>query len=1101
MLVTFFVPLFVLGIPVQGENSYLKEIYLSDLMDTISVRQGWGNPGINTAAWAPGTSPMAMRIGEKEFSHGVGHHAYGEINIPLNYRYSKFKTKVGVQWQGGNKGSVVFVIAVDGEERLTMPVMSDSDNGLDVEMDLSGAKTLQLIAKDGGDGIACDMANWAEARLVCDSRIPRIGPSSFSPDDGSASLEGSYGIIGPTGGTQFAFCRPLDRCAVAVKKNEPARILLPMESASTSFAVKANIKHSGGAIARVCLTLASGPVATAVISSGHASLEVNSSPKQKGDGLILEITGVDGDVAIQLTRFDLQVEERLIPIVYLPPHVQGPPFPTPNSIVAHPLLEEVFIEWDWRMQDGISCGRGQNSYKSALETLFQKGETIYSRDYIAPANRTAWKTLREEYKKLSMQSEEDNNHVWESLWYRVHRLKRAMMLEDPRIGNSPLIFVKQAPPVFSHQLTQYYGRYARPGGGVFLLEKPGHSMHTRELTAGLSPGCWMHPELSYDGQTLFAAFCAVDRYPDDTFRGTPGNYYHIYRLHLHKSQWHRLTEGPFDDFSPCQLPNGDILFISTRRGGWHRCGTPGCEVYTLTSMKPEGSDIRTLSYHETQEWDPAVLNDGRVIYTRWDYVDRDAVHYQQLWTTRPDGTAPSAYYGNNTFNPVGVWEARPVPGSRKIMATAAAHHAMTAGTIVLIDRDKGMDGLDPLLRLTPHVPFPESESKLLPHWRTAIPYVPESSSPEMERWLGQCYRSPWPISEDLFYAAYSFDPLIGEPIGNPANMFGLYIVDAYGNKELLYRDLSISSLWPVPLRPRTAPPILPTLLDENADNTGTYFLQNVYEGDPPLPKESKIVQLRIVQILPKSTPGANNPTVGMANASPGKQVLGVVPVEPDGSAFFRAPARIPLAFQALDGSGQAVQIMRSITYLQPGENASCIGCHEKRHQTSSSSTGTALALMRPPSVIKPGPDGSKPLSFPLLVQPVLDKHCISCHAATAESSQGPSDSPVRLTGAPEGQYTQSYNSLSRYVSFSAWGRGPFPSGNCEPLTQPEFFGAKGSKLTKLLLAGHNDVKLEPDDWDRLNTWMDANALFYGTFNFADQERQKRAERIEGPDLE
>jgi len=404
----------------------------------------------------------------------------------------------------------------------------------------------------------------------------------------------------------------------------------------------------------------------------------------------------------------------------------------------------------------------------------------------------------------------------------------------------------------------------------------------------------------------------------------------------------------------------------------------------MATANADGSDVRLISFHETHEWDPAVLNDGRVIYTRWDYVDRHAVFYQQLWSVRPDGSDVRAFYGNNTLNPVGVWEARPVPRSNRVMATAAAHHAMTAGSIILLDVARGIDGLEPITRLTPDVLFPESESPV-GHW-----YAPAGVSqrppvsPEEKRWPGHCYRTPYPLSEDVFLAAYSFEPLIGEPHANRANMFGIYLVDRFGNKELLYRDLNIGSLWPMPLRARPRPPALPSMLAETEPGEGTFFMQNVYDSWPQLSASTEPIHaLRIVQVLPKTTPHANTPRVGLANASPGKQVLGTVPVEPDGSAYFRAPAEIGLAFQALDDRGMAVQTMRSLTYLQPGEHASCVGCHEHR-TTAPITRGVTLAGQRPPSAIEPGPDGSKPFSYAILVQPILDKRCFMPQSYDAE---------------------------------------------------------------------------------------------------------------------
>jgi mono/diheme cytochrome c family protein len=433
------------------------------------------------------------------------------------------------------------------------------------------------------------------------------------------------------------------------------------------------------------------------------------------------------------------------------------------------------------------------------------------------------------------------------------------------------------------------------------------------------------------------------------------------------------------------------------------------------------------------------------------------------------------------------------------MATAAAHHAMTAGSIILLDVNNGMEGLEPITRLTPDALFPESETPLSNgqsgYWHAPVGVPkPPPTPPEAARWPGHCYRTPYPLSEKRFLAAYSFDSLIGEPASNRPNLFGLYLVDCFGNKELLYRDLNIASLWPTPLRSRPTPPVLPSVVEPTAKPEGTFFVQNVYAGWPPLPGET-IKRLRILQVLPKSTPHANTPPVGIPNASPGKQVLGTVPVEPDGSAFFRAPAGIPLAFQALDERGQAVQIMRSITYLQPGEKASCIGCHEPR-TAAPPQQPPSQALRRPPSAIAPGPDGSRPLSYPLLVQPVLDKRCVFCHG-DREPGGG-----VVLTGTPQGQYTVSYNALAPRVRYSAWGvPGDFRQANSEPLTVPGFFGARGSPLMKLLLDGHEEVVLSNEEIERLATWMDANALFYGTFDPADQARQQRGQRIEGPKIQ
>lgn len=259
-------------------------------------------------------------------------------------------------------------------------------------------------------------------------------------------------------------------------------------------------------------------------------------------------------------------------------------------------------------------------------------------------------------------------------------------------------------------------------------------MRCRRLET-LPAGSYMHADVSWDGRRVLFSFCRTDPEATD-WTANESQYYHLFEVADDGSAPRQLTDGPFDDFAPRYLPDGKILFISTRRGGFHRCGRGPCPVYTMATAEADGSNVRVISFHETHEWDPAVLNDGRVIYTRWDYVDRHAVHYQHLWSARPDGSDVRAYYGNNTLNPVGVWEARPIPGSNRVIATAAAHHAMTAGSIILLDVTKGVDGLEPITRLTPDVLFPESEFAVQ-HWHaTAGVPVPPEVPIEEQRWPG-----------------------------------------------------------------------------------------------------------------------------------------------------------------------------------------------------------------------------------------------------------------------------------------------------------------------------------------------------------------------------
>lgn len=905
-------------------------------------------------------------------------------------------------------------------------------------------------------------------------------------------------------GSQVATLGRSNRCVASVVGGQTVEIRIPVAGLAGQGHVAAEVLLASGGPAEASLRLDEGPHWQALTQEQPIRLQAPLPPGRQEAVVCLAVRASGGGpAAIQWRDLVLADGGQQVPIPVAATPADANRFPPPELPALHEAIEEALIEWDWRMQDGLGTPRKPATMQAAIARTLDRGGRLLAdlkaRGVALDAEAVLWQRCQRRFEELVAAGTVEGPSG-EALWREVHELRRKIALANPLVRFGPLVFVKQPHSLFSHQLTQYNGNCARPGGGLFVLEEPGHSMRCRRLAERLPVGSYQFPEVSYDGRWILFSFCHVETVAPNREQQLD-KFFHLYEVQADGSNLRQLTRGPYDDFAGRYLPDGRIIFISTRRGGFHRCGRGPCPVHTLALCEADGSNPRPISYHETHEWDPAVLNDGRVIYTRWDYVDRNAVFYQQLWTVRPDGTDVRIYYGNNTFNPVGIWEARPVPGSHRVMATAAAHHAMTAGSIILLDITRGIDGAAPITRLTPDALFPESEIPVIrgdgrPIWHNPVGvHARPEPLPDHQRWPGHCYKSPFPLSETYFLVAYSFERLIGEPDPNPPNMFGLYLADRFGNKELLYRDLNISSIWPVPLAPRPKPPVLASLAQASGTREGTFFLQNVYHSWPEIPRVS-VKRLRVLQVLPKSTWHINQPTVGLANASPGKQVLGTVPVEADGSAYFRAPAGIALAFQALDDEGQAVQTMRSITYLQPGENVSCGGCHEPRTMAAPLRS-LPLALRREPSTITPGPEGSKPFSYPLLVQPVLDKHCVRCH--NPEKPEG----HVILTGQPQGRYTVSYNALAPRVPYSDWAGKPgdFRVVNSEPITRPGFFGARASSLMQLLRNGHYDVQLSPEDKERLVTWMDTNALFYGTFDPADQARQQRGERIAGPALE
>ncbi len=743
-------------------------VFLGDANPQLRIehQQQWGDFGWNTAAAATGRPGSPMRIGDQTYERGLGHHASGEIVVPLNGQYVEFRSQVGVQWQGGGKGSVIFRVLVDGQMVFESDSMSDSDPAREVQVSVAGARELRLVAYHADDGIACDMANWANSRLVADSSAPMFGPATVefndSPAPAATADASGFSIIAAPTTPQVCVMQPAGVLAVSILQGEDVRLTVPVtrSGALSRTMVEASIAY--GQSAEVGMSVG-GPVQWVALKRDQCielSATVDGADAKE---IVLLTRGVAGDTAVRWRRlrFACQDDTGEIPII-LGSSVDSLPPPALPEIRSS--TEKELIEWDWRLQDGIGTPRESTTWQDAIQATLTRADLLLQHLEQESARplllERRWMELRNAYELLS-ESATASEQQWESLWRRIHWLRRDTVLSNPLADLGPIAFAKRVPSSFSHQLTQYYGRAARPGGGLFVLETPGRSMKCRQL-GDLPIGSYLHPEVSWDGRKILFAFCDVNEAAPDYHTG-PQRFYHLYEINADGSGLKQLTHGDFDDFSPRYLPNGEILFVSTRRGGFHRCGRGPCPVYTLSVVNPDGGDPRVISFHETHEWDPVVLHDGRVVYTRWDYVDRHAVHYQQLWSVRPDGSNVSIFYGNNTLNPVGVWEARPVPGSNLVMATAAAHHAMTAGSIILLDVARGVDGLDPVTRMTPDALFPESEFPVQ-QWHAPAGVTRQPEVPVQEqRWPGHCYRTPFPLSQDFFLAAYSFEPLIGEP--------------------------------------------------------------------------------------------------------------------------------------------------------------------------------------------------------------------------------------------------------------------------------------------------------------------------------------------------
>jgi len=739
------------------------------------------------------------------------------------------------------------------------------------------------------------------------------------------------------------------------------------------------------------------------------------------------------------------------------------------------------IEADWAAQEkrlGREAG-SSDAIRAALQHAARLLEDLPALPG-APdpaADAAAIDSLRKEAEKVD--SLDDAGRL--ALYLKVRWAARELAFKNPLLAGRQIAFMTRHRFACQmlHEYVAYFGEFSgKYGGSVSVLEEPGQSFKTRNLIQGrLGVGCYSTLAVSYDARKLYFAYANCNGYRVE-YGSLKQPFYHIYDVDPEGAELRQLTEGRNDDFDPCPLPDGDLAFMSTRRGGFTRCNNPWepIPVYTLHRMGPDGQNVRTLSFHETNEWHPSVLADGRIVYTRWDYVDRSAANFHGLWAANPDGTASVSLFGNYTDRINACFQAHAIPGSERIAFIAGAHHADVGGSLVLfdparaaVDPKSGTDRMDAIEALTPEVCFPEAAG-----WPTSY------------------FHSPWPLSENYFLISFGFGKIPGMSSGGDQDTTGIYYFDRFGGLELLYRSARIASMYPILLAPRARPPLIASTCDPKLGDEGDFLLSDVRRSRQPLPEGRRIAALRIFQVLPKTTPTVNQPRIGHANAEGARMLLGTVPVEADGSAYFRAPARKPLYFQAVDDAGRAVQSMRSTAYLQPGERRGCVGCHEPPSATPAAQQ--TLALARGPSPILPGPEGTQPMSYVRLVQPVLDKHCVRCH----DGSAGADKSPLVLTGEATGDFTRSYDNLKGYLRWYEWG-GKSISGAA---TLPGRIGADESRLTKVLAdAAHAPVKLPDEDRLRLYVWLDGNVPFYGTYEADAQAAQKRGEAVKPPEVQ
>ena len=617
-------------------------------------------------------------------------------------------------------------------------------------------------------------------------------------------------------------------------------------------------------------------------------------------------------------------------------------------------------------------------------------------------------------KKLIGVNAADKDDV--DLYLAVRRVKRRMMMKDPLLDFSKVVFVDvPCYDALNHEsMHRVFPQAQNNVGRLMTLEGLHPGGKVTDLTG--QAGMFWRPDVSFDGKKVL--FC---------MRPEGERTFHLYETSLDDGRIRQITNAKYDDLDPIYMPDGHITFLSNRGNSYARCAVAH-PSYVVSRCDADGKNLYILSMGTEPEYTPTLLADGRVLYTRWEYTDKELFRIQSLWTMNPDGTKVATLWGNQSYWPDMLVEARPIPGSRRIIFSGQGHHDIVHGSIGMVDPTEGFNYPDGLTRVTTDRPWAEVGNG-------PADKVEKENYHASGRFDG--YRCPYPLSETLFLVSAKL-PRSGDPAGvgsAQANRghFVLYLMDVWGNRELIYAGAH-DVLYAMPVQPRPVPRAIPDRVPwpglagqgEEAQ-PGILYSNDVFQGLPDELRE-KTKYVRVIHQdyttftfgLKCQMPDHNGvkgqqgdqhagPPLTIASNDGIKRILGTVPIESDGSIAIEIPPCAAIHFQLLDDRYRAVHIMRSFTGVMPGEQRGCVGCHESHGTTPAGAH--SLALEKGPVRPTPPPWGPRyHLGYRQDVQPILDRYCGKCHQGDGKGRE-----KLDMTFRPSadgGSYTEPYLTLT-----------------------------------------------------------------------------------------
>jgi hypothetical protein len=786
--------------------------------------------------------------------------------------------------------------------------------------------------------------------------------------------------------------------------------------------------------------------------------------------------------------------------------------PSDKPVFFH--LDEVEIYGVDDPSVNLALGRavdqsGTSQWSTPKGRIQKKAQTVYPTQHFLKSGRQLAKELEQmgmpvqahqaRLDVLQNQLNELDDHASDEtrrgLYLEVRRAVRQLAFLNPLLDFDQLLFVKRfTQETYPDVCLNHMPWVSRPGGDICVLRMAGPTGEPqvrRILNGALGPGHVHGIDLWWDAdRVVFGYARAKSDQPPKGWKDRRTNYHlrrteepiHIYQVNVDGTNVRQITDGQWSDLDPTYAPNGDIVFVSERCGCSLQCNEydkdeTSCNLFVC---RPDGSNIRWMSVSKDGDYLPHCLADGTIGYTRWEYQERGWAKVQSIWTIRPDGAGADALFKQHLNDPWALEDVRSIPGTgvAKLAAIATGHHTLAVGPVVVITPTVGMNSPEAIEIVTPGVYPPEGGMS-----GRAV-----AQGGVFDR--GGFYSTVWPLSDRHFLVSYSYSSAQTEPAG-----YGLYLIDVFGNKELLYRDPAISCFSPIPLKRRPRPPVLPDKTDPSKSYATCVVTEATYGADGIKADEARFIRISHRLLWPYDNEYGGHRYTEKAypnNWTPVK-IIGTVPIESDGSAHFRVPADTPVYFQLLDENHMELRRMRSFISFQPGETRGCVGCHETRGQAPTSRPHP-LALQREASEPVPPPWGDRAISFLRDIQPILDRHCVKCHSGLKPAAgldfccgltPGPASGPGHAETIPGYGFNRAFETILQHKLVS-WSD---VQGDAR-ITQPLEFGSRRSQLIEVLRRGPcgRRTTLSRQEWLCLVTWIDGNAPYHDRFV---NKRQKR----------